>query len=300
MAWYQKNPVKTLKVTKKLADEWQTMDSAHVDRPLSERRLSVYKKVLEDGLFRPVTWAKVYCKETGQYYRVNGKHTSTLFSSIDLSKVQDLIAVIEDYECDSIDDVSRLYSTFDSQAQVRNATDINRSFSAVIPELCHCDTRFINTVVSALAYADNPGAHSASTSTNKTAAERAEALFDNVDFAIWLEKILGPRGKNHHLWRVPVVAAMKVTWHKAKGPASQFWEAVRDETGAKPELPDRKIAKFLTTTTASLGSRNGTAKRFLIQPREYYVKCIHAWNAWRKSESTNLQYYKDAKVPSPV
>lgn len=295
MAWYQKSSPKTVRVTAKLADEWAAMESAHVDRPLKERRMEVYRNVLKNGHFRPVTWAKVYCKETGQYYRVNGKHTSTLFSSIDLTKVQELIAIIEDYECDTIDDVSRLYSTFDSQAQMRNATDINRSFAAVIPELCDVDIRSINGIISGIDYANHPGNNSSY--SRDTQAEKAEALFDNVEFAVWALEILKGRRTHYQMWRVPVIAAMYLTFNKNKKDATAFWEAVRDETGERPDLPDRKLAKFLVSTTALGGSHNGTAKRFLIQPREYFVKAIHAWNAWRKNEKTNLNYFKDAKLP---
>jgi hypothetical protein len=28
-----------------------------------------------------------------------------------------------------------------------------------------------------------------------------------------------------------------------------------------------------------------------------YVKCLHAWNAWRRGEATSLQYYAKAPLP---
>jgi hypothetical protein len=48
----------TQRVTKKLAAEFAEMDPTPRDRPLSERRLSVYRSLWSKGLFRPCTWAR--------------------------------------------------------------------------------------------------------------------------------------------------------------------------------------------------------------------------------------------------
>lgn len=297
MSWRPRNKPVTKVVTQKFAKEWSEMDEIRSDRPLSERRLNVYKRVLELGEFRPVTWAKVYVVEMDQYYRVNGKHTSTVFANTDLSNKQEVIAVIEDYEADTVEDAVRLYSTFDSQAQVRNQSDINRMFAASIPELKEFEARLINLCVGALNYWKAPGTKGR-TNTTLTTADKAEVLFDEIEFCTWVKSILPARSTGHHLWRVPVVAAMRGTWSKSQKGSTEFWTAVRDETGTKPDLPDRKLAKFLYQTKSSQARGEKIPNRFRIMDREYYVKCIHAWNAWRKGESTNLQYYAAAKIPS--
>jgi hypothetical protein len=301
MGWALQGSPKTLRVTTRLAKEFAEMDAAHTDRPLSERRLRVYRKILEDGGFRPVAWAKAFCKETGQFYRVNGKHTSTLFSSVDSSKLADVYAVVESYECDTLEDVARLYATFDSQTQTRNATDINRSFAATIPELKDFDTRTLNLMVGALVYAEFPtlnGGPKEYAGSPKTAAERAERLFDAVEECVWFRSIVPSDAKVPFLWRVPVAAAMILTYRKSKKDATTFWTAVRDETGATPELPDRKLAKFLSSMSSNVGTHSHVPKRFRVLPREFFVKCIKSWNAWRKKEPTDLKYYADAKIPS--
>lgn len=302
MGWALKGTPKTLRVTKKLAGEFASMDAPPHDRDLSERRLGVYRKVLADGGFRPVTWAKVFCKETGQFYRVNGKHTSTLFAASDLGVTQDVFAVVEEYECDTLEDVAKLYGTFDSATMTRNQSDINRAFAASIPELKDFDTRVLNLIVGALVYAEFPttsgGSADGFVKAPKTAAERAEYLFDNVEVCCWVKDILPNRNTQHQLHRVPVVAAMILTYRKAKKDAEVFWTAVRDETGEKPDLPDRKLAKFLNTMTSDSGAHHSNIpKRFRITPREFFVKSIKAWNAWRKKEPTDLKYFADAKLP---
>jgi hypothetical protein len=296
MGWELKGTPKTFRVTTRLATEFASMDAAHADRPLSERRLQVYRKVREQGGFRPVTWAKAWCEETGQYYRVNGKHTSTLFS--DGQNPENLYVVVEEYNCKTLEDVARLYSTFDSQNQTRTTTDINRSFAAAIPELADMDTRLVNLLVGALAYQSNPSVKSGH--DRGTPAERAELLFDHVEFCVWAAKVLGDRSKNQQLWRVPVVAAMFGCYSRAKLAATSFWLAVRDETGVSPELPDRKLARFLGQMRVSVGAHSNIPKRFRLTPREFYSKSVRAWNAWRKKETTDLKYFPDAKIPAFV
>ncbi len=133
MGWKLISKPQTVRVTKKIAKEFAEMDPAPHDRPLSERRLQVYQRIFTDGGFRPCTWAKAICEETNGIYRVNGKHTSTFLSG--LETLPEYYVTIEDYQCDTLEDVARLYATFDSKMQSRTASDINMSFAATIPEL---------------------------------------------------------------------------------------------------------------------------------------------------------------------
>lgn len=303
MAWVLIDRPKTVKVTKTLAKQYVEMESCPHDRPLSERRLQVYNKLLNAGQFRPVTWASAYCTETGGTYRVNGKHTSIMLSG--LEKMPDFFVTIEEYRCDTIEDVAKLYATFDSNMMSRTAKDIYQSFAATMPELKMLSGKIISLSATGIAY------HKFGQDIyGKTQpAERAELMLDYPEFVLWLGEILSggdgsgssqtvSKKKHAHLQRQAVVAAMFASWMKAKQDATTFWTAVRDETGEKPTLPDRKLAKFLCTTgqyATGVGRKVKTAGT-----REMYCKCLHGWNAWRKGESTNLNYYEDAKVPAVV
>lgn len=299
--WKSRNKPKTVIVTKKVAEEWNALEEIREDRPLSERRLQVYRKVLAAGEFRPVTWAKVYVKEMDQYYRVNGKHTSTVFSTTDLSKCQEVIAVIEDYEADTIEDAAKLYATFDSNIQVRNQGDINRMFAATIPELKDMSSHDVNLYVASINYFRSPGPN-ATADRGLTAADKAEVLFEEIEFIQWCHALIGSgdgnTGKSQHMRRAPVVAAMRGCYGKNQKAALEFWTLVRDESAPKNSTPDRKLAKWLTIMRVRVGAKSNTPTRYRVFAREFYVKCIHAWNAWRKNETTNLQYYQAAKIPS--
>lgn len=306
MSWKLIGKPTTQKVTKKLATTFTEMDPAPHDRLLSERRLQVYQRLFNEGSFRPCTWASAICVETGGLYRVNGKHTATLLSGLDV--LPEFFVTVEEYECDTLEDVARLYATFDSNLQSRTARDIYLSFAATVPELKALSANTINLAVTGLSAAIGKTIFGVKgkTTTRGQPAERAELLLDHPEFVLWLHATLsaGPdnyrgrdgRQQSKHMRRAPVVAAMFNTWQKAKTASDDFWAAVRDETGEKPASPDRKLARYLLTAGVDMGA--GRSRLHVVSSREMYVKCLHGWNAWRKGETTNLNYYADKEVPT--
>jgi hypothetical protein len=299
------NVPKVQRVTYRLAKEFATMDPAPSDRPMSERRLNVYDTIVKRNEMRVVTWAKAHCAETGGTYRVNGKHTSTLYNRLaengELDKFV-LHVLVEEYQCDTLEDVARLYGTFDSKLGVRTAADINASFAASVPELAVMSRRLINLAVAGICYHKNPTVRGGG-SSRESAADRAEVLLDETKFVVWLGDMVGASGieskTRRHLARASVVAAMMGCWNKAQKPCDQFWTEVRDGTGATPDVPSRKLEKFLLTHVhTARGNQESKNARFKVGDKEMYVKCIHAWNAWRKQEGTNLHYYHDKPVPA--
>lgn len=279
------------RVTGANSRKFASMTAAPGDRPFKDRRLAVYKAAYERGEFRPCTWAFAKCKETGEVFRVNGKHTSTMFSQME-NIPGDTYVSIEEYECDTIHDISRLYSTFDSKSQLRSADEIYHSFAANIPELANVPRRVINNCIGGLAlykwrysYGDIP------------AVERAELLFDHTQFALWYSAITDDRSDYKHMARVPVVASMFGSWQKSPKEATEFWIAVRDQTGISPDLPDRRLATYLMTTSINLGKESRANCKKKASPHEFYAKCTLAWNSYRSGETSGLRVPPNGKMP---
>jgi hypothetical protein len=284
----------TVRATNKLATEFSTMDPVPHERGLSQRRLEIYKKILDQGAFRPVTWAKAYCTETNGTYRVNGQHTSTLLV-LQEGNFPEFYVTVECYACDTLTDVANLYNTFDSRLQSRSVHDINRSFASTVPSLKYVHDRVIHLIVSGVNY------HLHGQGSNHfygriTPADRAEVLLEYEGFGVWLSDLLEGTQEigKRHLMRQPVVAVMFGTWKKDPALASEFWTLVRDETGATPEVPDRRLARYLLTHSVGRGNRT---IRTNVGSKECYVKCIRAWNAWRRKIPTDLRYSEKDKVP---
>ena len=304
MGWKLRNKPQTVRVTRKLASEFAEMDPAPHDRPLSERRLQVYNILLNRSEFRPVTWAKAYCKETAGWCRVNGKHTSILLSGAPV--LPEFYVTVEEYECDTLEDVAKLYSTFDSKMQSRSANDIYLSFAATVKELKGLPVRTITVSVAGMCLYENPGLiQGGSARRSSQPADRAEKLLEHSDFVLWLDSIFRPeeevesntvrkKDRHRHLHRSPVVAAMFGSWQKDTAAATTFWIAVRDGT-SKVGDPDRKLNQYLLTT--SVGRKGLSSENRNVSEKEMLVRCIHAWNAWRRGEKSDLRYYPDSKVP---
>lgn len=298
MAYELVGTPRTEKVTRSLAAKFRDMEPVPNDRALNPRRVEAYRKMLLAGLFRPVQWATAHCLETGATYRVNGKHTSNLFSEFD-ELPQPLHATVENYHCDTLDDVARLYATFDSRTQVRTTNDINRAFAAIDEELRDIPSRIINLCVTGIAYKEYGDRYAA-----RPAAERAECLLEehNKMFVRWVSEAVGSQTINSWLWRSPVVAAMYAGYERSRRDANEFWLAVRDGTGTSPKSPDRVLQRFLMTkfVLKGQGCHTNRSAKSLVSQREMYVKCLHAWNAWRRGTTTDLKYHPQAKVPAVV
>lgn len=295
MAWKMSESPKTVRVTRSLVDQFVNMEPAPYDRPLSERRLLVYERILNAGAFRPVVWASVVCYETNATYRVNGKHTSTMLSK--LPKLpENFFVIIERWSCDTLQDVGNLYNTYDSNLASRNNSDINLSFASTISELRGVSPKLINMTVTSAAFLRWPDAEL----RKVPQAERAEQLLDRTDFVKWLQGIVktvtfGPNSLSKHLLRSPVTTAMMATYDRCPRVAGDFWEAVRDESDPDRNAPSRALARYLRS--ASMATGPTTKNRKPVAFREMYVKCLHAWNAFRSGETTALAYYANAELP---
>lgn len=275
------------------------MEPAPRDRPLSEKRLQVYRRILKDGNFRPVTWASVWCKETNCLYRVNGKHTSVMLGTTE--KLPEFYVILERWQCDTLNDVAALYGTYDSNLSSRTSNDINMSFASAIPELRDMQPKYVNLTVSAASFIRWEEGER----YKVPAAERAEQLVERSDFCIWLRKVCGSvdtksnTAPAKHILRSPVVCAMMATYDRSstRGAATDFWTQVKTESAANRDDPTRVLARYLVRVV--MGSSRGSEKK-VAGHREVYVKCLHAWNAWRNGEATSLNYHASANIPALV
>lgn len=292
MAWKMIGEPKTRKLTRGLAEEFSGMAPAPHDRPLNASRCAIIKRALDMGRFRTCEWAKAYCEETKQTYRINGKHGSTVLAQMNGDFPKGICVVVEEYECPTLQDVADLYCTFDTRSSARSTGDINLIYSACAAELQEVNRLDINLAVAGMSYGIWEEAY-----RQRPPEERAQLSIANPDFVLWLVEILTGGGEkgNKPIRRAPVVGAMFRTWKKSKQAATEFWTAVRDESGSKPDCADRKLAKFLVTSRLTT-KPTSTAKP--ASQRETFVKCIHAWNAWRSGESTNLNYHASSKSPA--
>lgn len=296
---------KTVKVTRDLARSYAEMAPAPHDRPLSDRRVKCYQEQMPAGKFHTMQWCSIIVHETDEVYRVNGKHTSLAIVGLP-DPLPELYANIEEFESDHVVDIASLYATFDSGLQLRRAQDIYLGFTDTIPELQPLPAKVKTAAVTGIAFI-KCGGHDMYVSM--LPADRGELVLDYPEFVLWLNALVsnGPsasasgitlKQRCNQLLRLPVVGAMFATWCKVKGDATRFWELVRDESSPENDSMDRKLARYLLLT--GMQKREQGGKLRTASTRELYVKCLKAWNHWRRSTNGPLTYNPDEKVPTIV
>lgn len=293
MAWSMIGKPQTVKVDKALAERFAKMEPAGGDRQIKAWRVKSYQTAMVNGTFRTCEWAQAKCKENGKTYRVNGKHTSHAMVGMNGSMPKSLYVIVEEYECDTLEDVARLYATFDSKKGVRSTGDINQSFAASVPALADVGSKIINLSVTGISYAT----WGIAGSSRVDADVRASLVNDNANFVLLLRETIGnPCRSTSHVTRAAVVAAMYLTWQKAKQASTTFWTAVKDGSGADHNSPDRVLNKWLLQTSSKIHYGTVTHAK-MAGVHEMMVRCLHAWNAYRKGENTALRYFKDCDIP---
>lgn len=295
MAWKMVGDPKVSKVTRELAKKFSTMKPVPHDRPMRPMLASVLRRAFDKELFRTCEWATCKCEETGETYRVNGKHTSTVLYDMNGTMPKDLSVVVSHFQCDTMEDVAQLYATFDTRSSARTTTDINLIYSACLPALASLPTRTISHAVTGMSWemfgeAGKP---------QQSQEAKAGLMLEYPDFVVWLDQYLtsASQAENKIVARGSVVAAMFRTWKKSRVACNEFWLAVRDGTGTSPKSPDRILGKFLLSHSVEFASGAASNKKTSGR-REMYIKCMHAWNAWRTNTTTDLKYF--ASAPSPA
>lgn len=293
MAWQETAKPKLTTATPALAKKWRGMERFPRDRDLSPTRLEFIKKAILANEFRGSELACISILETGKEYRINGKHTSeALFQLFDSGvEFTPPVMLVREYAADTMEDAARLYATFDARQSARTKADVIRGFASASPLLESLESRKLTLACAGMAYSlweDKMRHHDA--------CEQSMLLVQNADFALWMTEMISGVGKNRHIFRMSVVAAMVKTWSKAKAAATEFWTGIRDGCTDPPGSPRQKLYRWLLTHT--IGSGAGKNAKEAASERETLVRCLHAWNAWRRNESTNLAYVSKAKTPA--
>lgn len=278
---------KIVPCTPRLIKEFATMPGCRMERQLKPARLRFLEARIKDRLFHPPKWAKSLWG--GKWYRVNGQHSSRALLESDGLLPSALNAVIDEYACDTEMDLCNLFSQFDSAASVRNTADVIGAHASLHEQLAAVPRAIINRCISGIVFTEFEGAIG-----KCSPEERAGYVHDNVAFIMWAAEYV--RGRN--LSRAPIAAAMYLTYCRLDESATTFWQMVRDRNHPEVSHATRVLEKWLGESL----NKRGTSGRQAVQwtPRAVFVKCIHAWNAFRNRRTTDLKYHPGSPIPRVI
>jgi hypothetical protein len=287
---------KRVRLTKRFVKEFKELPPCPGNRRLDKRRLRSLREAEKRGELRPPEWAWALCRQTGDKYKLNGNHTTELFLELPASKLKEHSAIMSGYVCDTLEDVAKLYGTFDPRSSARTQGDLSQAVASSDELLAGLPQYFRNCLVAGLGYHREGVSEKAN--GKLTAMERSVLLLEDRDFISWVFRLLSTADNDRYLLRRAVVAAMYETYRVAgKVVANKFWTKVKDGSDPNSKSPTRLLQMYLLRHSVSLNARSSTRN---ATPREMYCKCVAAWNAFRKKAPTDLRYHPDSPLPKVV
>jgi hypothetical protein len=280
---------KLKEITPTLAEKYLAANIYEGQRPVRAKHLVMLRDSIESGRF--LTGDIAIAKQGwngNDDMLANGQHQCLAV----IATGKPIVAVVGEYSCKTPEDFAILYRQFDNNA-VRSLSEI------AIPEAralgLQWNRRFISTVLAGVSFLEGQGGMH----KNK----RVESLAKYTKEGNFIHEIFSSRKSSEckHLSRGPVVAAMIKTFRKNSADAEIFWEQVCDGENLPGKSPALKLNHYLLSANVAVGK--GIASPSLGAPagyREMYGKCIVAWNAYRKGDTTALKFYADKKLPEAV
>lgn len=247
-----------------------------------KRRIQWLETKIEDGEFYSPVWSTA--RLGGREYRVDGGHSSRMLTHLNGSFPQGLQVAIRRFDCRTEMDMAMLFDQFDHRRSLRDMKDKINAHKAIEPNLSDVSMSNLKILLAGLSYCLSGCGEERSLDED----ERVRLLHEHQKFIKW-----GARFLSAYTRRCGVIAAMYAMWRKNEWEAEVFWDEAINASNPDAISPTRRLNTFLMTSHADI--RAGLNK---WNQRAMYVKCIHAWNAWKKGHQTDLKYHPRAPLPS--
>lgn len=269
-----------IRLSKRNAEkEFLPLNNYGGQRPLCDAWVRELVIKLEDGRFGAAQIAT--CRFGEEKYLINGQHCVHMAMLTDC----EVDCFLEEWEVQSREEIALRFSQYDgnrvrSARQIANvyAFESGQSWPKGVPGLC----------ASAIAFSKYGEQYAAKMKKD----ERGHLLLAHTDTVNAVSNLLFGENRERFLLRVPVVAAIIKNLILSNDGTEDFWSGVRDGDNLPKGGPQIKLRDYLKDS-----QRNA---RGSASAREIHVKCIHAWNAWRRKTSTDLKYHSDCAIPKAI
>lgn len=279
----------TLPLTRDLAVEYATRLAWPGDRDLSDSHVAWLKREYDIGKFYGPTWVKARLED--RWYRMDGKHSSIMLADLDGSFPTGLKVNIREFVCETKSDLVALYATFNGRESTRGGADYAKAVMAFHSIFCNGTELRDNAPPPAFAFRLASGIGLVLNPDRRRALiprERSLLINESPEFIMAASSYAANK-----LCKVPVCAALFATW-KTKSPRwSTFWDEVFNETNVDPGSPTRMLSRILHELHAARVKGHPSNSSH----RATFVRCLHAWNAYRSGRTTTLRYCSKNPIP---
>ena len=294
---------KKMELTLSFAEWYLSLPQIDDDRKLDEDHAFNLATKIEAGVFlgEDVNVVTVFIKSENKEFKCNGQHTTKARTYFDSEPIEIKIQHSK-YEVDTVEDAADLYAQFDDPSGKRTFDQVAKPKWAAQGMLAKHPKSVLKYAATAIAFdaagRKVRGAKAISKDDRIAFPSTEEKFVQLLDDIIW-------KGQGTHLRKSPAVCAIFQCWKKSQSATELFWSRVRDGENLTRYMPAMKLRDFLVKITYNRG-RGALATR-KASFDEIYVKCIYAWNAFRRAEKENkkgdlrvLKYIPGAKTPLAI
>lgn len=264
------------RITKTLTAWMLGLKSVPGERTLQKSRVNELMRKLRDGNAIPFDWISATCD--GEEYRINGQHTSAMFDRYPELMAGNVARVLC-YDCDTMEDVMRLWQQIDPYFSSRNRPERTKAFAEYTGEFDGVGGRQLALGMSAASIrCYGPRLFNTQPDEMKQRALKHFAPF--VRWAAQMFNSVGSVLNKDIIRRTGVWYAALVSWEQNQAKATQFWNEVlgRAETTERTN-PAHVLRETLLSHSTNSGAGARTGKKTLDWDQQADLS-ISAWKAW--------------------
>ena len=244
---FSKTAVKLEPLTHDLAKAYAAMPGLPGERPLRPSRLTFLEKHRQQGTFVSPNWAEAVDITTGQRYRVNGQHSSTMLARLAPEDFpQNLLVTIEEYTFDDLaSDAVLIFDLFDNPQSARTNLDIMGLYRARYPDLAGIDLKILVDVTNGVWFYEHERGDQGVAFKPR---ERGLYLMrpEVRAFARWVTAGFADAKHKWMFGKVGIVAEMFASMQVPdKSVAEEFWRLVLTESHPDPDNETRELSDTL-------------------------------------------------------
>lgn len=273
-----------VQLTPDLATTLEKINTFEQQRNRRDDHIRTLMQKIRDDLFLTGSVATARLKYNGgQTVLVNGQHQCRAVVGANIP----VDVVYEQYTVDSPEELSLLYRQFDGHA-ARSLRDISK------PEAHALDIDWPQWVVSLVI----TGASLRESKRGASKDYKVTLLKKYRRAGEFIVNVLGHNKKKvNNMARGPVVAAMILTWERCHEDAYTFWTQVRDGEYLTRKMPAYRLRDYLSRHNVTSNGGRLNTEMIPATSHEVISKCITAWNAFRREQTTDLKYFADKPIP---
>jgi hypothetical protein len=233
------------------AEEINALDGSEGEREGKERREDHIKEVVLSDEMIPFIWAVAHVSSDRTSARVNGMHSSHVFTKLtdaDWQQVRFPVVIIEEhFTCDTPKDRAYLFNQFDAPWSARSREDKIGAHLVLHSDLKGLGRYAANRATQGLVWYLQRVEGYASVTEARAQFEIIHQNHDIHRFLQFCRSLQLDRRKTAELGLKPVIAAMYHTTRRGDQEAQQFWRMVSGGKGSifSTDSHHYKLADFL-------------------------------------------------------